>query len=125
LFNRGTTVKKSTFLLLALISTSASAQTVYDARRQLFGSLAESTCTLIGYSGQDALKEKNKGASAEQAKEKVTRAIQQKYQGNRDLMNMGWATTDQVYARPVKTWQEANEIGYEYCMHYMDSVSPY
>lgn len=108
-----------------LISASSGAQTVDDARRQLFGSMIESTCTLIGYSGQDALKEKNKGTSVEQAKEKVTRAIQQKYQGNRDLMRMAWATTDEVYARPVKIWQEANEIGYEYCTAYMDNVSPY
>jgi hypothetical protein len=113
---------KSTLLLLALISVSASAQTVYDARRQFFGALTDQTCTWYAGIGAGLARANAKGMKRATAKARLSNAVGadgRTLAQNPDALNLAFAIIDAVYTQGAKTDEEGSVIGRQICTQTM------
>ncbi|WP_414451821.1 hypothetical protein AB4851_24750 [Burkholderia sp. 22PA0099] len=122
LFNLGTILKKSTLFVLVLISTSASAQTVYDARRQFFGAITDQACTVYAEVGGAVAQANAKGMKRATAKARASRAVGadgRPLTQNPDALNLTFAIIDAVYAQSAKTDEEGSVIGRQICTQTM------
>ncbi|WP_133116846.1 hypothetical protein [Paraburkholderia acidicola] len=125
--NRGTTMRnivqsKTTLLLLALISASAGAQTVYDARQQLFGVITDQACAVYAEVGGAVAKANAKGTKRATVKARASRAVGadgRPLTQNPDALNLTFAIIDAVYEQGAKTDEEGNVIGRQICTQTM------
>ncbi|MEQ5837951.1 hypothetical protein N0A02_00670 [Paraburkholderia acidicola] len=125
--NRGTTMRnvvrsKSIFFLLALVGASASAQTVYDARRQLFGAITDQACAVYAGVGGAVAQANAKGMKRATAKARASRAVGADgipLTQNPDALNLTFAIIDAVYEQGAKTDEEGSVIGRQICTQTM------
>lgn len=125
--NRGTTMKsivqsKVLLFLLALIGTNASAQTVYDARQQLFGAITDQACAVYAEVGGAVAKANAKGMKRATVKARASRAVGadgRPLTQNPDALNLTFAIIDAVYEQGAKTDEEGNVIGRQICTQTM------
>lgn len=117
-------MKTSTLFLLILISASASAQTVYDARRQFFGAMTDQVCTSYAGVGSNVAQANAKGMKRATVKgrlSKATGADGRPLTQNPDALNLMFAIVDAVYEQGAKTDEEGSVIGRQICTQAMAS----
>jgi hypothetical protein len=115
---RNIVLVKSTLFLLMLISVSANAQTVYDARRQLMNSIVTQSCNAFAQMGDVIAQANGKGIRRATVKAKLAKAPDaqgQPFENNPDALNLIYAITDAVYAQGAKTSEEGEVIGRQVC----------
>jgi len=127
LFNGRTIMKdvilnRFTLFLLMVISVSASAQTVYDARRQLMNSIVTGTCGAMAIMGGEIAQANAQGMRQAAVKirlGKIPDANGQPYENTPDVLNLLYATVDRVYAQDARTPDEGQVIARQLCTQYM------
>ena len=101
-----------------LISVSAGAQTVYDARRQLMNSMVAQSCSALAQVGDMIAQANGKGVRQAAIKAKlpsIPDAQGQPIGNNPDMLNLLYAITDAIYAQKAKTGEEGAVIGRQVC----------